>query len=180
MEIGGRKRKIKSPISNFQFPILAFIVTNSSTAVVGLIYLLYFFPAICYARLHLPYSGFLGSRFSTFPVRGSFPSFLRYYVQLRLPVYPSRFTSPFELSFPNTLCHSLYSCPVSSSSTDGSYCQRQMFVKPVTPYPVSHTRRQVALSSSRATPMNTCPAHRPRWCPVSSPIRFQNCCLPPK
>ena len=116
--------------------------------------------------LHLP-----GWRF--------FLSFLRYYVQLRLPVCPSRFTSPFELSFPNTLCRFLYSCPVSSSSTGRSYCQRQVFVKPVTPYPASHSRRQVALSSSRATPMNTCPALRPRWCPDYLPYRNQNCCLVP-
>ena len=30
----------------------------------------------------------------------------------------------------------------------------------------------MALSSSRTTPLNTCPAHRPRWCPVYSPSLF--------
>ncbi len=38
--------------------------------------------------------------------------------------------------------------------------------------------RQVALPRSRATPMDTCPALRPRWCPRHSPQRVQDCCLP--
>ena len=38
--------------------------------------------------------------------------------------------------------------------------------------------RQVALPRSRATPMNPCPALRPRWCPRHSPQRVQDCCLP--
>jgi hypothetical protein len=42
----------------------------------------------------------------------------------------------------------------------------------------SLTRRLVALPSSRATPMNACPALRPRWCPDRSPLRLQDCCLP--
>jgi len=49
-------------------------------------------------------------------------------------------------------------------------------------HPVPHsgsvTRRQMALPSSRATPVNTCPALRPRWCPAYSPSRTQDCCLP--
>jgi hypothetical protein len=49
-------------------------------------------------------------------------------------------------------------------------------------HPVPHsgslTWRQVALPSSRATPMNACPALRPRWCPDHSPLRLQDCCLP--
>jgi hypothetical protein len=49
-------------------------------------------------------------------------------------------------------------------------------------HPVPHsgslTRRQVALPSSRATPVNACPALRPRWCPAYSPSRTQDCCLP--
>jgi len=40
-------------------------------------------------------------------------------------------------------------------------------------------RRQLALSSSRATPLNTCSALRPRWCPQYSPYRIPDCCLPP-
>ena len=40
------------------------------------------------------------------------------------------------------------------------------------------TRRQVALPSSQVTPVNACPALRPRWCPRHSPLRAQDCCLP--
>ena len=48
------------------------------------------------------------------------------------------------------------------------------------PVPLSGslTRRQVALPSSRVTPMDACPALRPRWCPDCSPLRLQDCCLP--
>ena len=49
-------------------------------------------------------------------------------------------------------------------------------------HPVPHSgrmaRRQVALPSSRATPVETCPVLRPRWCPEHSPSRLQDCCLP--
>src|SRR5262249_54739737 len=36
------------------------------------------------------------------------------------------------------------------------------------------TRSQVALPSSRVTPLDTCPALRPRWCPAHSPKRTQD------
>ena len=36
----------------------------------------------------------------------------------------------------------------------------------------------MALPSSRVTPMDTCPALRPRWYPEHSPWRIQDCCLP--
>jgi hypothetical protein len=36
----------------------------------------------------------------------------------------------------------------------------------------------MALPSSQATPMNACPALRPRWCPGCLPCRPQDCCLP--
>jgi len=39
-------------------------------------------------------------------------------------------------------------------------------------------RRQLALPSSQALLMKTCPALRPRWCPVDLPLRLQDCCLP--
>ena len=39
-------------------------------------------------------------------------------------------------------------------------------------------RRQLALSSSRATPLNACSALRPRWCPQCLPYRIPDCCLP--
>ena len=49
------------------------------------------------------------------------------------------------------------------------------------PAPRSGTfpRSVVALPSSRVTPLNACPALRPRWCPQHSPSRVQDCCLPP-
>jgi hypothetical protein len=46
------------------------------------------------------------------------------------------------------------------------------------PHSGNVTRRQVALPSSRVTPVKTCPALRPRWCPEHSPSRLQDCCLP--
>src|SRR5919199_3959415 len=46
------------------------------------------------------------------------------------------------------------------------------------PHSGNVTRRQVALPSSRVTPVKTCPALRPRWCPDHSPSRLQDCCLP--
>jgi hypothetical protein len=38
--------------------------------------------------------------------------------------------------------------------------------------------RREALPSSRATPLNACPALRPRWCPARPLSREQDCCLP--
>ena len=39
-------------------------------------------------------------------------------------------------------------------------------------------RRPMALPRSQATPMNACPALRPRWCPGDLPCRTQDCGLP--
>ena len=36
----------------------------------------------------------------------------------------------------------------------------------------------MALPSSRVTPVDTCPALRPRWGPIDSPTRRWDCCLP--
>jgi hypothetical protein len=36
----------------------------------------------------------------------------------------------------------------------------------------------MALPSSRVTPVDTCPALRPRWGPIHSPMRSWDCCLP--
>jgi hypothetical protein len=46
------------------------------------------------------------------------------------------------------------------------------------PTPGMWSRRQVALPSSRVTPVAACHALRPRWCPRHSPYRVQDCCLP--
>jgi hypothetical protein len=39
-------------------------------------------------------------------------------------------------------------------------------------------RRREALPSSRITLVSTCPALRLRWCPIHSPCRRSDCCLP--
>ena len=44
--------------------------------------------------------------------------------------------------------------------------------------PAGVTRRQMALSSSRITPVRACPALRPRWCPTPLAYRLRDCCLP--
>jgi hypothetical protein len=36
----------------------------------------------------------------------------------------------------------------------------------------------MALPSSRGPPVDTCPALRPRWGPIYSPMRSWDCCLP--
>jgi hypothetical protein len=46
------------------------------------------------------------------------------------------------------------------------------------PRPATVARRPVALPRSRVTPMPTCPALRPRWCPRLLPLRAWDCCLP--
>src|SRR5207342_2748356 len=43
-------------------------------------------------------------------------------------------------------------------------CHARAFGLPV-PHSSHMTRREVALPRSRATPLETCPALRPRWCP---------------
>ena len=40
------------------------------------------------------------------------------------------------------------------------------------PYAVSLTRRQLALPGSWVTPLSTCPALRPRWCPIYIAIAY--------
>src|SRR5262245_53821550 len=42
----------------------------------------------------------------------------------------------------------------------------------------SGTRSPMARPSSRVSPVQTCPALRPRWCPAHAPQRPQDCCLP--
>lgn len=66
-----------------------------------------------------------------------------------------------------------------SSSVRGVACRMPgcWFCRPPSCRPLLPRRRE-ALPSSRVTPVNTCPALRPRWCPVRSPWRAQDCCLP--
>jgi hypothetical protein len=46
------------------------------------------------------------------------------------------------------------------------------------PHSGSGARRQGVLPRARATPVQTCPALRPRWGPAHWPYRPQDCCLP--
>ena len=56
--------------------------------------------------------------------------------------------------------------------TPGCWLRRSPLLRRLFP------RRREALPSSRITPLTTCPALRPRWCPARLPWRGQDCCLP--
>ena len=89
-------------------PISAQLCYPKHSAEVALIrfvvskYLPYFPPMDRYARLHLPYSGSLGSHFPTLPISVIFNTDRRYYVPLRLPNVRLRFVHS-SLSAPDTL-----------------------------------------------------------------------------
>jgi len=105
----------------------------------------------------------------------------RYYDPLRLPTALLGFLRS-SLSSPNTLLASHVLClPQLSRNRCWSEAnqKRQGSWSPGTPsLPGFPTRKQLDLPSSRATPVDTCPALRPRWCPEYSPYRTQDCCLP--
>ena len=143
------------------------------------VYLPYFLPGKRYTLLHLPYSGSHGHRFPTLPI----PLLARnhrYYDLLRLPKAHLGFIR-FSLSSSDTLPALLLLClPVIGNSLERlgplissawSLCCTD------TPNRYS-TRRQLALPSSRVTPINACPALRPRWYPDHSPCRNQDYSLP--
>ena len=56
--------------------------------------------------------------------------------------------------------------------TPGCWLRRSPLLRRLLP------RRREALPSSRVTPLNACPALRPRWCPARLPCRELDCCLP--
>jgi hypothetical protein len=56
--------------------------------------------------------------------------------------------------------------------TPGCWLRRSPFFR------LSLPRRREALPSSRITPLNPCPALRPRWCPPRPLSRDPDCCLP--
>jgi hypothetical protein len=90
---------------------------------------------------------------------------LRYYAKLRLPSGPSRVASLLaRFSLP---CASSSVCvPFPARSQAEAPPSARSFVPPVhLVLRLSPTRRPMALPSSRVTPMKTCPALRPRWCP---------------
>jgi len=81
-------------------------------------------------------------------------------------------------SFPDTLPASLVrGLPAGLVAWSKRPAHARAFGHPV-PHSGSVTRSQMALPSSRVPPVQTCPALRPRWCPVRSPKRAQDCCLP--
>ena len=53
--------------------------------------------------------------------------------------------------------------PVEAPTTPGPLVARS-------PHPGVWSRREMALPRSRVTPLKTCPALRPRWCPAHSPV----------
>ncbi len=142
-------------------------------------YLSSFLPTERYARLRLPSSGSFGSPFPTFSIRPYSLPDLRYYAPLRLP-FAHLGSLHFSLSFPDTLpCSHSFVSRFRLVISVGSYPMTPRLL--VSQYPCSSGApggRQMALPSSRVVPLNVCPALRPRWCPVRSPFRLQDCCLP--
>src|SRR5262249_23677728 len=107
----------------------------------------------------------------------SLPHLPRYYAPLRLPPprlggFARRSPSRYLACFHAFVVSLTGSCP-GGSATDHA----RAFGHPV-PYSGSATTRQVALPTSPLTPLDPCPALRPRWGPAHSPYRTQDCCLP--
>jgi len=113
----------------------------------------------CSARRRLPSRGSLGPHFPTFT-----GTMRRYDCHpaplgvLRLSLVPRYLACSHGLWYPFR-ARDLVEAP---RTTPGLLVTRS-------PTPGFVTRRQVALPSSRVTPMETCPALRPRWCPEPLP-----------
>jgi hypothetical protein len=119
-----------------------------------------FLPIDRYTRLHLSASGSLGHRFPTFPV-DCFHD-LRYYYQLRLPTVRLTTVQSSLSSYDTLYCLSFFVTHFKTSSAERGFSigARRFSIGYSIP---DRTRRQLALPSSRATPMNTRPSLRPRW-----------------
>ena len=120
------------------------------------------------ARLHLPYNGSLGSRFAIFSAFLTLG--LRYYVPLRLPFLHLgslrfRLASQYLACFRLRLCSSRLIGLAGNTSTNARLIYRPAYLRPV-----SLSKEITVLSSSQATPLNTCPAHRSRWCLRCLPV----------
>ena len=105
------------------------------------------------------------------------PHLLRYYAPLRLPRYPSPGASLVARALIPCLLQCVRGIPRGLVVWSKPPDHARAFGHPV-PQSGSLTRRQMALPRSRAPPVHTCPALRPRWCPDHSPARLQDCCLP--
>ena len=125
-------------------------------------------PTARSARRRLPSRGSLGSHFPTF--NGT----------MRRYDCPLPFSGGFACrSLPDTLSASSVCVPRGSSRGEKAPTRRQGSWSAGTPLlPALVTRRQLALSSSRITPVSACPALRPRWCPKHLAWRLRDCCLP--
>ena len=125
-------------------------------------------PVIRDARLPLPSRGSLGLRFPTFDgtlfCEDCHPARLR---SLRLSL-ASRYLACFR---------DVRGVPYGLATWWKPPGHARAFGRPV-PLSGNVARRQVVLPSSQVTPMNACPALRPRWCPRHSPSCAQDCCLP--
>ena len=120
-----------------------------------------------HTRHSLPYGGSRGPWF---------PTYYRYYGPLRLPlpipfgslVAPYRYLSVIPL-----LCVPHLHTLLRFGSLTPGYDHTSMpglliWLVPLI-FQHSSRRRQEALPSSRVTPVDTCPAHRPRWYPDHLP-----------
>ena len=135
-------------------------------------YLPYFPSTKRYARLHLPYSGSLGSRFPTFTAFQLLSH--RYYDPLRLPLLRlGSLRIPLDSRYLALSCFRSFRFPGGGDHPSAPGLLVYRFAC------TGVLRKEMAvLSSSQATPVRTCPARRPRWCPLDSPWRLQDSCLP--
>jgi hypothetical protein len=98
----------------------------------------------------------------------SLPHPHRYYARLQLPLV--RLGVLCSRSFTDTLFVPSVRVLSSSSLTLRNPCANAWPAwSPGTPFPGGVTRKQMALPSSQVTPLSSCPALRPRWCPQHSP-----------
>jgi hypothetical protein len=126
-------------------------------------YLPSFLPVERYARPRLPSGGSLGPHFPTFI--GTTLGY-DYHLSISMPYALVRSPIPrLFLSFVSSLACKL---------VNAQEPLRQRLACLVARYAFSGllTRKQVVLPSSQATPLSTCPALRPRWCPAHSPLTY--------
>jgi len=94
----------------------------------------------------------------------------RYYDPLRLP-FLLLGSLRFRLASRYLACSLLTSCSRRLIDLAENYLiNARCICIPVHLKPVSFSKEMTALSSSQAIPLNTCPAHRSRWCLGSLPV----------
>jgi len=127
-----------------------------------------FLPTTRYTRPHLPSDGSLGSHFPIFI--GTMFGY-DYHLSFSMPYAFARSSIPcLFLTFVSFL---------QARQRSGTFALTPGLLG-LSRYAFSGflTRKQMVLSSSQATPLSTCPALRPRWCPWYSPFHIRDCCLP--